>query len=321
MNTMRRSNLLHDCLWISPLAAIFLVLISSSFTVSSEELFVWAKITFEEDGLAFENNNRLILPFPVMQNNPKAGTYLALRHYTIGAKSTLRPLAFAPGCENHGRAIKPDQFNGKDIAGGELVFLMDHIGEMPSAPDLTLAFKLFVPADDTNEYHVIFWNCTQEGKKATILLKPNRGKWNFIRVTLHVPQFIDKGDIVRNVSMKARSYNSKPFHWLVDDIVVWSGQDRIPPSPVEQILCQADGDDNLIRWTPVEDNLAIAAYEIHRGTVPLFQPTEKTVIGRTTDSNFRDVCPMHENSFYRIIAIDYADNPSTPSPSVQRMKK
>ncbi len=285
------------------------------------DLVLWARMTFEEDGLAFSSKDQLILPFPVMPQNPKAGSYLALRHYPgNGAKSLLKPLAFAePGSGNHGRAITTGKFEGNDIAGGELLLLLDHIGDMPSSPDLMLAFKIFIPEDDVGEYRVAFWNYTKNGKKADIRLKLRNGQWNFIKIPLHVPHSIDAGDIVRNLTIYSRM--AKAYHWIVDDIVVWSGQDTMPPRIVTGLTVDADTDDNILTWKASDDNLAIATYEIHRGTVRDFTPSAATAIGRTSDCHFRDVCPMHEDSFYRIIAIDYADNRSAASNAVSRPRQ
>ena len=300
------------------LLTVSILLLCSRIVAQSSELKIWARMTFDEEGLKFQNKDCLILPFPVMEGNEKAGSYLALRHYPgNGVKSRLKPLAFSePGCEDHGRAIKPGKFEGQDISDGELLLLFDHIGDMPSAPDLMIAFKLFVPKDDVAEYRVAFWNYTQEGKKADILIKPPRGQWNLIRLPLHVPNSIDMGDIVRNITLRAKS--SKPYRWIVDDIVVWSGEDRQPPSPVKNVTVKADGNDNILSWLPATDNLAIAAYEIHRGTVIDFKPSPQTLIGKTAECHFRDFFPMHEDSFYRIITIDYAENSSTPTAACQR---
>ena len=315
---MRRHRFIVEYIGLVMLAVSLLMSFSS--TASGEELFIWARMTFEEEGLDFSDKNHLSVRFPVMKGNEKAGSYIAMRHYPgNGVKSQLKPLAFAtPGSEGHGRAIMPGLFEGRQISGGELLLLIDHIGDMPSSPDLTLGFKLFVPQEDAAEFRVAFWNYTQNGKKADLRLQPKRGQWNYIRIPLHVPKSIDLGDIVRNLCLYSRS--GKPYRWRVDDIVVWSGQDPQPPTSVEAVTVKANGDDNLIEWTPAKDNLAIASYEIHRGTVPSFKPSNKTLIGKTIDCTFRDVRPMHEDSFYSIIAIDYANNPSTPSPFVQRPK-
>ncbi len=287
---------------------------------SSSELKLWARMTFEEEGLDFIDHNQLGVRFPIMKGNEKAGSYIALRHYPgNGVKSSLKKLAFAtPGCGGFGRAIMPGKFQGKEISGGELLLLIDHIGDMPSSPDLMFAFKLYAP-EDSVAYRFGFWNYTQQGKKADLLLKPKAGQWNFIRIPLHVPKSIDLGDIVRNLCLNSKS--SQPFRWKVDDIVVWSGKDAEPPTVVSNMTVTAKGNDNLLTWEPSSDNLAVAQYEIHRGTVQDFTPSPKTVIGKTTDCRYLDVFPMHEDSFYRVIAIDYADNPSAPSSAAQRTQK
>ncbi len=287
-------------------------------SVSADELLVWARLTFEEEGLAFSQKEQLILPFPVMPQNPNAGSYLALRHFPgNGAKSLLKPLAFKElDGENHGWAITPGKFEGKDISGGELLLLLDHIGDMPSSSDLMMAFKIFIPEDDIGEYRVTFWNQTKSGKKADIRLQLRNAQWNFIKIPLHVPNSIDTGDIVRNLTIYSKT--TKTYRWIVDDIVVWSGHDSQQPQPVAGLAVKADDDDNILTWNASNDNLAIAFYEIHRGTVQDFTPSATTAIGRTSDCHFRDVCPMHEDSFYRIIAIDYADNPSPASNAVRR---
>ncbi len=304
-------------IWHSVLIWIALSMIFSLSTMA-DNLMVWARLTFEEDGLAFSQKEQLILPFPVMSQNPHAKSYLALRHFPgNGAKSLLKPLAFTePGSGNHGRAITAGKFEGKDISDGELLLLLDHIGDMPSSPDLMMAFKIFIPEDDIGEYRVAFWNQTKNGKKADIRLQLRNAQWNFVKIPLHVPNSIDAGDIVRNLTIYSRT--RKTYHWIVDDIVFWSGHDSQPPQTVNGLAVKADNDDNMLTWKASDDNLAIAFYEIHRGTVQDFTPSAKTVIGKTSDCHFRDVCPMHEDSFYRIIAIDYADNLSPASNAVRR---
>lgn len=280
----------------------------------ADEFCIWARITFEEQGLAFSDAKNMVMSLPVQPQNTSAGSYIALRFYPPnGMKSSLKKLAvFSQDSTGiNGHSITP----GEDIIGGELLLLLDHIGNLKAAPDLMLALKLFVPEEDGSEYRLTFWNNSKPGK-CSILLSPKRGQWNLVRVPLISPGAIDAGDIVRNATLYSRS--SQKRQWLVDDFAVWSGKDPYPPEQVKELKVSFKGDDNYLMWMPSHDNLAIARYDIHRGTVPDFLPNQSTLIGKTLETHFTDVCPMHELSYYKIIAIDYAENPSEPSIAAKR---
>ena len=296
--------------------ALCLALLGASMSVHASELRIWARMTFEEKDISFSEDGNL-LSFPVMKQNPNAKTTLGLRHYPKTVNSSPRPLELvAPGADGAGHAVAPAKPDGIALSRGELMLLFNKVGMMPAAPDTMFAFKLFVPEGDVASYRIVFSSAKDYRRKADILMRPKSGGWNFMRVPLHLQKAIDIGDFVQNVTMVSSS--STAYGWMVDDIVAWSGDDAQPPSTVEKVTVTADGDDNLISWPPSTDNLAIAYYEIHRGTVGYFTPSAETLIAEVVGCSFKDICPMHENSFYKIIAIDYADNPSKPSNAAQR---
>lgn len=293
---------------------LLLFLLSCSLWLTAGDFCLWARMTFEEPGLAFSDASNLVMKLPVQPQNPTAGSYLAMRYYPPnGGKSSLRKLAVHSGDSTGplGHSLTP----GEDLVNGELLLLLDHIGELKAAPDLMLAFKVFLPKDDHGEYRLTFWNCSRPGKCSLLLnLKP--GQWNVVRAPLIFPGAIDTGDIVRHATFYSRTARKR--NWLFDDYIVWSGKDPQPPEPVSELKVTARGDDNLLSWRPSQDNLAIAHYAVHRGTVPDFAPSQATLAGQTIQPHFTDVSPMHENCFYKVIAIDYADNPSAPSLPVRR---
>ncbi len=296
--------------------ALCLALLGASFTVHASELRIWARMTFEEKGLAFSEDGNL-LSFPVAPQNPNAKAHLALRYYPKTVNSYLQPLeVVAPGADGTGHAVAPVKPDGIALRGGDLVLLFERLGMMPAAPDMMFAFKLFVSEDDVASYRIVFNSAKDYRRKVDVLMRPKCGGWNFMRVPLHLPKAIDIGDAVQNVRMVSSS--SKSYGWMVDDIVAWSGDDAQPPDTVATVTVTADGDDNLVSWTPSADNLAIAYYEIHRGTVRDFTPSHETLIAESVGCSFKDICPMHEASFYKVIAIDYADNHSIPSTAARR---
>ncbi len=296
--------------------ALCLAFLGVSMSVHASELRIWARMTFEEKNISFSEDG-LFLNFPVMPQNPNAKTTLGLRHYPKTVNSSLRPLELvAPGADGAGHAVAPVKPDGIALSRGELKLLFNKIGMMPAAPDMMFAFKLFVPEGDVASYRIVFNSAKDYRRKADILMRPKCGEWNFMRVPLHLQKAIDIGDFVQNVTMVSSS--SSAYGWMVDDIVAWSGDDEQPPTTVATVTVKAEGDDNLIAWAPSADNLAIAYYEVHRGTVRDFAPSASTLIAETAGCSFKDVCPMHENSFYKVIAVDYADNPSKPSSEARR---
>ena len=296
--------------------ALCLAFLGASMSVHASELRIWARMTFEEKDISFSEDG-LFLNFPAMPQNPNAKTTLGLRHYPKTVNSSPRPLELVvPGADGAGHAVAPAKPDGIALSRGELKLLFNKIGMMPAAPDMMFAFKLFVPEGDVASYRIVFSSAKDYRRKVDILMRPKCGGWNFMRVPLHLQKAIDIGDFVQNVTMVSSS--SSAYGWMVDDIVAWSGDDAQPPTTVATVTVKAEGDDNLISWTPSDDNLAIAYYEVHRGTVRDFTSSASTLVAETEGCSFKDVCPMHENSFYKVIAIDYADNPSKPSSAARR---
>ncbi|MGW9627797.1 fibronectin type III domain-containing protein [Microbacterium sp. NPDC055521] len=93
--------------------------------------------------------------------------------------------------------------------------------------------------------------------------------------------------------------------------------DVTAPSAPTGLSGSTSGDDVTLSWTAATDDLAVAGYEIHRGSSSDFEPTEGTRIGESTTTSYTDVDRPAGIAHYRVIAVDAAGNAGEPSQSAQ----
>ena len=77
------------------------------------------------------------------------------------------------------------------------------------------------------------------------------------------------------------------------------------------------GDDVTLEWTASSDDVAVARYEIHRGSASGFTATDENRIGQSTTTSYTDLNRPAGTVYYRVVAVDAAGNASAPSQAAQ----
>jgi len=88
-----------------------------------------------------------------------------------------------------------------------------------------------------------------------------------------------------------------------------------PPEPVADLSAKWDQDTGLIllRWTPSQSR-GFHHYQVYRGDVDGFPPTQRRLLGSPTVAAYIDPGPFsHERTCYRVVAVDSWGHASAPS--------
>ncbi len=88
--------------------------------------------------------------------------------------------------------------------------------------------------------------------------------------------------------------------------------DTVPPSAPTVSGTGAENGTVSLTWTGATDDVAVAAYEVHRSRSP-FTPSADTLVGTSTSTAFTDAGRAAGTWYYAVIAIDAAGNRSAPS--------
>lgn len=88
--------------------------------------------------------------------------------------------------------------------------------------------------------------------------------------------------------------------------------DTVPPSAPAVSGSSDDLGTVSLTWTGATDDVAVAAYEVHRSASP-FTPAAETLVGTSTSTTFTDSGRPAGTWYYALIAIDAAGNRSAPS--------
>ncbi len=92
--------------------------------------------------------------------------------------------------------------------------------------------------------------------------------------------------------------------------------DRTPPSVPSGVDAAAQGAGGAtVTWNESTDDVAVAGYQVHRGSSADFEVTSSTKVGETTSPTFADSGLQRGRYFYKVVAQDAAGNLSQPSAS------
>ena len=172
-----------------------------------------------------------------------------------------------------------------------------------------VAFCLYTK-QNTGSYFLSLRNNTRKrGNKLKLTVTP--GKWQVIKQRIYGPNFFDAGDLVSSISI----YNtgSMKRNWIIDNFVVWRGEDKTPPTVVSNVRIKKSEGHNILSWKPSDDNLFVSKYEIYRGTIPHFKPDKSSFVSETRKLSFQETPLMPHKYYYKIVAVDVVGNSSKPS--------
>jgi hypothetical protein len=107
--------------------------------------------------------------------------------------------------------------------------------------------------------------------------------------------------------------------FLIDNVVVYDGDDRTPPARPQKLAAQVDWNEGVVRisWEEPLDNVGVARFHVYRGVTADFVVSPKSLVGTTCGLFLDDASvPNFGVFFYRVVAEDFALNLSAPSPAL-----
>lgn len=105
---------------------------------------------------------------------------------------------------------------------------------------------------------------------------------------------------------------------LLDNVVVFEGEDRKPPRPPEDLSARIEDYRIKLTWRRAEEETIVTRYEVHRGTNPDFKPSAENLIGQTRLLETHDDTISNFGTFYyKTRAIDISGNESEFSPPLR----
>ena len=267
---------------------------------------IHARSDFEEAKIE-QTKNREIIYFPSIPGQ-KDRTIIAMRAYHHGKPHHLHPLKVVPpGADGTGKAV------GYEPISAYTLLLMINGSRLKAAPDLYAYCKVFIPEDFKGTLSLSLWTDTKnKSKKFYFQTKPG---WNAIFTPLYGTGSLDAGDSFKGINVNVVD---NQFHkWIVDDIVIWQGQDTEKPSAVTGISAVTEGDKIKISYQKSTDNLAVKCYRIYRGSVAGFKCDKSTLRGESDSLEFFDALSMRDDYYYNVTAVDCAGLESLPGQAVQ----
>ncbi|MBE6390524.1 MAG: hypothetical protein E7043_10245 [Lentisphaerae bacterium] len=263
---------------------------------------------FEEE-IIKQSKNQEIIYFPqIAGQQQKSGTIIAMRAYHHGKPQHLHPLkVVSPGADGTGKAVGFEPINAYTL------LLMINGARFKATPDLYAYCKVFVPEDFKGTLSLSLWNDTKnKSKKFYFQAKPG---WNVLYTPLYGAGSLDEGDSFQGVNVNV--VDNQMHKWIVDDIVIWQGQDTEKPAVVTGINAVTEGDKIKISYQRSSDNLAVKCYRIYRGSVPGFKCDKSTLRGESDSLEFFDALSMRSDYYYNVTAVDCAGLESLPGQAVQ----
>jgi len=182
---------------------------------------------------------------------------------------------------------------------------------LTASRDLWCAFCIYTKKG-SGRYDLTVWNDTKKANKS-FAFRTVADAWQVVRVNLFGPGLLDKGDRFRSMSIHNRG--SGPRSWVLDNLVIWKGPDHTPPARVTDVEVVRKGNRNVLKWTPVADNIFVQKYKIYRGTIPGFSPNDKTLLGESTSGTYVDALLLRDSGYFYIVrAVDCNGNLSPLAP-------
>jgi hypothetical protein len=147
------------------------------------------------------------------------------------------------------------------------------------------------------------------------------GRW--MVHTLNVENWVpwSGGEIGRNeqfstLMIYAEAIKDTASELVLDDVLIWQGQDKTPPDRVRKASGSVDltAGEVVLAWDAPPDNIVTAKFEIHRGIKADFTPSAHTLLGTTSETSWRDGTLNNFGSYYyKFVAEDAAGNRSEVS--------
>lgn len=145
-------------------------------------------------------------------------------------------------------------------------------------------------------------------------------QWQLVRVKASAFSNGTPGESFRNLLFLAEEWdpNVKDAYFLLDKIVIFSGDDGQPPSAGPREVKVTWFEKNKaasINFSPAADDVGVYLYDIHRSESAAFEPTRETRIARVNDTYFEDKSvEAGKTYYYRIAATDVGGFAVTSDP-------
>ncbi|MBE6357445.1 MAG: hypothetical protein E7058_10135 [Lentisphaerae bacterium] len=262
-----------------------------------------------EENVIKQSKNQEIIYFPqIAGQQQKSDTIIAMRAYHHGKPHHLHPLkVVSPGAGGTGKAVGFEPINAYTL------LLMINGPRLKAAPDLYAYCKVFVPEDFKGTLSLSLWNDTKnKSKKFYFQAKPG---WNVLYTPLYGAGSLDAGDSFQGLNVNV--VDNQMHKWIVDDIVIWQGQDTEKPATVTGISATSVDNGIKVTYQKSKDNLAVKCYRIYRGSVPGFKCDKSTLRGESDSLEFTDEPSMRDDYYYNVTAVDCAGLESVPGTAVQ----
>lgn len=104
---------------------------------------------------------------------------------------------------------------------------------------------------------------------------------------------------------------------LLERAITWAaraalppGEDTTPPTTPGGLTAQVRGASVALSWAASSDVVGVVGYEVHRGATSGFTPDSSTLLATTATVFYQAVSQPSGTHYYKVIAVDAADNKS-----------
>jgi len=121
-----------------------------------------------------------------------------------------------------------------------------------------------------------------------------------------------KGKTFRNIVlhlMTGTQTNVPAPFALLDNLVLYSGEDHTPPVMRGTLRINLDDKGGFLSWPDAHDDVGVAYYKVYGGHAPDFAVTDTALLGTTVVPEF---ALSHSNGFFQVVAVDFGGNCSAP---------
>ncbi|WP_194420385.1 DUF7594 domain-containing protein [Microbacterium abyssi] len=93
--------------------------------------------------------------------------------------------------------------------------------------------------------------------------------------------------------------------------------DTTAPTTPDDLVAVVDENSVALSWSAATDDVAVTAYEVHRGETDDFEPSADTRIATITETSYLDAGRPAATAYYRIVVVDAAGNTSDASQTAE----
>lgn len=118
------------------------------------------------------------------------------------------------------------------------------------------------------------------------------------------------GEAFRNFMfvIEGADKNVEEPYLLIDEVVVYSGEDGQPPAaPPAELAANFYAEKKIasLNWKPAKDDVGVYKYEVHRSDKENFTPAKETQLAIVADTYYEDPkCEPNKTYYYKVVGKD-----------------